>query len=57
MRLTSTLFGGGDWHWSFRNPDGMLVADCGGYKDRVECAAAAEALRLQACHATIASHE
>jgi len=35
----------------------MLVADCGGYKNRVEYIAAPEALRLQARDATISSHE
>lgn len=57
VSLTSTLFEGGDWHWCFRSSDGMLISDVGGYKNRVERTAAAEALRLQACHPTIASHE
>ena len=48
VHLTSTLFGGGDWHWCLTAQSGEVVADCGGYRNRRDCLAAVEALRAEA---------
>src|SRR5690606_19638598 len=54
VSLTSTLFGGGDWHWRLSGSSGGVIADCGGYHDEAQCLAAVEALRAGAAGATIA---
>jgi hypothetical protein len=43
VRLTSTLFGGGDWHWRLTGASGGVVADCGGYRNEAQCLAAVSA--------------
>ena len=53
VRLTSTLFGGGDWHWRLTGASGAVIADCGGYRDEAQCLAAVGALRTEAGLATI----
>jgi uncharacterized protein YegP (UPF0339 family) len=53
VSLTSTLFGGGDWHWRLSDPSGAILADCGGYRNQTECLAAVEVLRTQAGSATV----
>jgi len=53
VRLTSTLFGGGDWHWRLTGASGAVVADCGGYRNEAQCLAAVSALRLEAGLAAI----
>jgi uncharacterized protein YegP (UPF0339 family) len=53
VSLTSTLFGGGDWHWRLAGPSGIVLADCGGYRNQAECLAAVEALRTEAGSATL----
>jgi len=45
VNLTSTLFGGGDWHWRLIATSGAVLADCGGYRNEAECLDAVEALR------------
>lgn len=52
VSLTSTLFGGGDWHWRLTSPSGAILLDCGGYRDEAECLSAVEALRSEAATAT-----
>lgn len=56
VSLTSTLFGGGDWHWRLKDPSGAILADCGGYRNQAECVAAVQALRAEAGSATVSSH-
>jgi uncharacterized protein YegP (UPF0339 family) len=56
VSLTSTLFGGGDWHWRLKDPSGAILADCGGYRNQAECIAAVQALRAEAGSATVSSH-
>lgn len=53
IRLTSTLFGGGDWHWRLTDQGGVMLAECGGYRNRRDCLAAVEALRAEAWSATV----
>lgn len=48
IRLTSTLFGGGDWHWRLTGASGNVIADCGGYRNEAQCLAAVKALRVEA---------
>jgi len=53
VTLTSTLRGGGDWNWRFCQPDGTVLAECGGYPNRADCESAIECLRQQAASAEI----
>lgn len=53
VHLTSTLFGGGDWHWRLTDETGAMLAECGGYRNRRDCLAAVEALRAEAWSATV----
>lgn len=48
IRLTSILFGGGDWHWRLTGAAGNVIADCGGYRNEAQCRAAVKALRIEA---------
>lgn len=48
VRLTSTLFGGGDWHWRLTSGSGDVLADCGGYRNQRDCLAAAQAVHAAA---------
>src|SRR3546814_20523250 len=47
-RLTSTLFGGGDWRWRLTGASGAVVARCGGYRNDIQLLPAVRALRLDA---------
>ena len=53
VSLTSTLFGGGDWHWRLVDAGGAVLADCGGYKAEEACRLAVYALRDVAGQASI----
>lgn len=53
VHLTSTVFGGGDWHWRLTDEAGAMLAECGGYRNRRDCLAAVEALRAEAWSATV----
>lgn len=53
VRLTSMLFGGGDWHWRLADHAGIVVAECGGYHNKRDCLTAVEALRAAAWSATV----
>ena len=48
IRLTSTLFGGGDWHWRLTGASGNVIADCGEYRNEAHCLAVVKALRSEA---------
>lgn len=51
--FTSTLFGGGDWHWRLTAPSGAVLADCGGYRSKRACVEAVASLRAEALSATL----
>lgn len=53
VRLTSTLFGGGDWHWRLTGSAGEILADCGGYRNHRDCLAVVDALRDAASSAFV----
>lgn len=55
VRLTTTLFGGGDWHWRLTGSSGDILADCGGYRNQRDCLAAVDALRAVAGSAIVAN--
>jgi uncharacterized protein YegP (UPF0339 family) len=56
VNLTSTLFGGGDWHWRLTGSSGAIIADCGGYRNEAQCLAAVQALRADAAAAKLVKH-
>lgn len=56
VSLTSTLFGGGDWHWRLTAASGAVIADCGGYRNEAQCLAAVDALRMDAAAAKLVKH-
>lgn len=56
VQLTSTLSGGGDWHWRLTSVSGDVLADCGGYRNQRDCLAAAKAVRAAAAVATISGY-
>jgi uncharacterized protein YegP (UPF0339 family) len=37
VRMTSTQFSGGDWHWRLSDSDGQILLDTGGYASEREC--------------------
>ena len=53
VQLTTTLFGGGDWHWRLTNDAGAVLVECGGYRNRRDCLAAVQVLRAEAWSATV----
>lgn len=55
VRLTSTLVGGGDWHWRLTGASGDVLADCGGYRNQRDCLAAVGAVRAVASSAIVLS--
>lgn len=56
VNLTSTLSGGGDWHWRLTGSSGAVVADCGGYRNEAQCLAAVDVLRADAAAAGLVKH-
>jgi len=57
VSLTSTLLGGGDWHWRLVSSSGVTLVDCGGYQKQSECLAAVAALQKEAATASILKTE
>jgi uncharacterized protein YegP (UPF0339 family) len=55
VHFTSVLFGGGDWHWRLTGQTGVVLAECGGYRNQHDCVAAVEALRAEAWSATVSN--
>jgi uncharacterized protein YegP (UPF0339 family) len=53
VHFTSTLCGGGDWHWRYSSSAGTVLADCGGYSSEKECMTAVNGLRRGASSATL----
>ena len=48
VRMTSTQFGGGDWHWRLSDGDGAILLDTGGYASESECVSAVAILQESA---------
>lgn len=48
VSFTSTLRGGGDWHWRLTSPSGKVLAECGGFRSQIACMRAVDALRAEA---------
>ena len=55
VRITSTLFSGGDWRWQFSVASGVIVARGAGFGSEMECRAAVTALRRNSQSAKIFS--
>jgi uncharacterized protein YegP (UPF0339 family) len=53
VRMTSTQFGGGDWHWRLADADGLIMLDTGGYASEGECLDAVAILRDNAGFASL----
>jgi uncharacterized protein YegP (UPF0339 family) len=54
VRMTTTLFAGGDWHWRLRDQTGKVLVDAGGYCDERTCREAIALLKGRAAHAAVA---
>jgi uncharacterized protein YegP (UPF0339 family) len=53
VSLTSTLLGGGDWHWRMISVAGEVLIDCGGYTTQSACHSVIELLRHEAASAPV----
>jgi len=48
IRMTSTRFSGGDWHWRLCDVAGLVLLDTGGYASESECLSAVVVLQANA---------
>jgi uncharacterized protein YegP (UPF0339 family) len=53
VRMTSTQFCGGDWHWQLSDSDGLILLDTGGYASEHECRSAVAILQENAGWASL----
>jgi uncharacterized protein YegP (UPF0339 family) len=53
VRMTSTRFCGGDWHWRLSDAEGLILLDTGGYSSERECRSAIAVLQEHAGFATV----
>lgn len=53
VRLTSTRFEGGDWHWRLADAEGSVLLDAGGYASARECLSAIAVLQENAGLASV----
>lgn len=51
VRMTSTQFCGGDWHWRLADAEGLTLLDTGGYASERECLSAIAVLQEKAARA------
>ena len=53
VRMTSTQFCGGDWHWRLSDAEGLILLDTGGYPSERECREAIAILKESAAFASV----
>jgi uncharacterized protein YegP (UPF0339 family) len=53
VRMTSTQFCGGDWHWRLSDADGLILLDTGGYANERACRGAVAILQENAGWASL----
>lgn len=53
VRMTTTLFAGGDWHWRLANRASETLAEAGGYRTEADCREAVAMLRERAAFAWV----
>ena len=53
VRMTSTRFSGGDWHWRLSDAEGLILLDTGGYPSERECREAIAVLKENAAFASV----
>ena len=53
VKMTSTHFAGGDWHWRLCDEAGQALVDAGGYRDEQACRSAIAILKDRAALATV----
>ena len=53
VRMTSTQFCGGDWHWRLSDAEGLILLDTGGYASEHECRSAVAILQENAGWASL----
>jgi uncharacterized protein YegP (UPF0339 family) len=56
VRMTSTQFGGGDWHWRLSDAEGLILLDTGGYATERECRGAIAILQENAGWASVSQN-
>jgi uncharacterized protein YegP (UPF0339 family) len=55
VRMTSTQFCGGDWHWRLSDANGLILLDTGGYASEHECRNAISILQENAGWASLSA--
>ena len=53
VRMTSTRFSGGDWHWRLSDAEGLILLDTGGYPSERKCREAIAVLKENAAFASV----
>ena len=53
VKMTSTHFSGGDWHWRLCDEAGQVLVDAGGYRNEQGCRSAIAILQDRAALATV----
>lgn len=53
VRMTSTRFSGGDWHWRLSDGEGLILLDTGGYPSEHKCREAIIILKESAAFASV----
>ncbi len=53
VRMTSTRFSGGDWHWRLSDAEGLILLDTGGYPSERKCREAIAVLKEMAAFASV----
>lgn len=53
VRMTTTLFAGGDWRWRLSDNDRKILVEAGGYRSEADCREAVTILQARAAFATL----